>query len=369
MDDFPPFCKQDPIDVQMNYIKDHFASTGKVIRLEDEPETMYGGALPVAKSRKTKRKALTKDEYLVEAPKPAPKKAKKSKAASQEQLVNPEVPTIQQEAQELDAFEVLDKGTRSSKPADASQVSLPQSPIPKKKRKMAIKKLREASLAEEQQQEEAATSLVTTEVLRRIAEEEAAVKKALEIAAQISVPSEVLLKETSVEAAQAGIELTENLQQLVVSGELLKDSDEVQEENVVGSEGAASEAIRGNPESLHFANVIEIESGSESYQTSTSSSTYTSNSSELDDVPLNKLYKNLSPTTKLKKKASDEPFEPLYPSVLNRIGEMSQMRVDLCAKPPADHPLQPPVVESLNVAPADVETIGEQAGSEFCKLS
>ena len=62
---------------------------------------------------------------MVEAPEPAPKKAKKSKADSQEQLVNPEVPTIQQEAQELDASEVLDKRTRSSKPADASQVSLP----------------------------------------------------------------------------------------------------------------------------------------------------------------------------------------------------------------------------------------------------
>jgi len=45
MEDFPPICKQDPLDV---------------------PETMYGGALLVAKRRKTKRKALTKDEYLQE---------------------------------------------------------------------------------------------------------------------------------------------------------------------------------------------------------------------------------------------------------------------------------------------------------------
>jgi len=183
MDDFPPICKHDPIDVQMNYIKDHFATTGKVIRLEDVLETMYGGALPIAKNRKTKRKALTKDEYLVEAPEPAPKKAKKSKAASQEQLADPEVLTIQQEAQELDASEVLDKKTRSSEPADAPQTSLPQSSIPKKKRKMAIKKLRQASLAEEQQ-EEAATSLVRKEILKKRAEE-VVVKKALEIAAQI----------------------------------------------------------------------------------------------------------------------------------------------------------------------------------------
>jgi len=56
MDDFPPIRKQDPIDVQMNYIKDHFVTTGKVIRLEDVPETMYGGALPIAKGRRPRGK-------------------------------------------------------------------------------------------------------------------------------------------------------------------------------------------------------------------------------------------------------------------------------------------------------------------------
>ena len=84
--------------------------------------------------------------------------------------------SIQQEAQQLDASEVLDKRTRSKKPTDA-----PQSSIPKKKRKMAIRKLRQASLVEEEQ-EEAATSLVTREVLKKRAEE-ATLKKALEIAA------------------------------------------------------------------------------------------------------------------------------------------------------------------------------------------
>jgi hypothetical protein len=28
MNDFPPICKQDPIDVRMNYIMDHFERTG-----------------------------------------------------------------------------------------------------------------------------------------------------------------------------------------------------------------------------------------------------------------------------------------------------------------------------------------------------
>jgi len=47
MEDFPPICKQDPLDVQMNFIKDHFATTSKKINLEDVPETMYDGALSV----------------------------------------------------------------------------------------------------------------------------------------------------------------------------------------------------------------------------------------------------------------------------------------------------------------------------------
>jgi len=177
----------------------------------------------------------------------------------------------------------------------------------------------------------------------------------------------VLLQEASVEAAQAGIELTENLQQLVVSSELLK----VSEEKAAGSEAAtskaaASEVAKGNPDFSHSANVIEIESGT---STSTSSSTNTSDSSDLDDVTLNILYKNLSPSTKQKKKPSDKPFKPSYPYVLDKIGEMSQMRVDLCAKLPADHPLQTPVVEPLNVAPADAESTDEPAGSVSANTS
>ena len=47
---------------------------------------------------------------------------------------------------------------------------------------------------------------------------------------------------------------------------------------------------------------------------------------------------------------------------------MFQIRVDLCAKLPADHPFQPPVVEPLNIAPTDATTIGDQAGSESANL-
>jgi len=54
MEDFPPICKQDPLDVQFYYIDDHFQTTGETIQLEDIPEEMHGGALPVAKGTKSK---------------------------------------------------------------------------------------------------------------------------------------------------------------------------------------------------------------------------------------------------------------------------------------------------------------------------
>jgi len=197
--------------------------------------------------------------------------------------------------------------------------------------------------------------LVTREVLK---------KKALEIAAQISVPSNVLLQEESIKAAQTGIELTKDLQQLMVFGELLKDAEVL----AAGSEAATSEvtASRGNPDISNSANIIEIEYGT---STSTSSPTHTSDSSDLDDVTLSLLYKNISSSSKPKQKANTEPFEPKYPPVLKSIGEMSQMRIDICNKLPIDHPLQPPMVKPLNVAPTDAEGSNEPAGSASATIA
>ena len=84
MDDFPLICMQDPLDVRVNFILKHYETTRETIRMEDVPETMYGGALPVASKKKRK---LTKEEYLSEvdddeeASEPHKKKAKKAKVA------------------------------------------------------------------------------------------------------------------------------------------------------------------------------------------------------------------------------------------------------------------------------------------------
>ena len=72
--------------------------------------------------------------------------------------------------------------------------------------------------------------LVTRELIRKRAAEEAAVKKALDIAAEIKVPSEVLMKESSAEAAQKVVVLIENLQLMVKTSDVLKADEDVQME-------------------------------------------------------------------------------------------------------------------------------------------
>jgi len=48
-----------------------------------------------------------------------------------------------------------------------------------------------------------------------------------------------------------------------------------------------------------------------------------------------------------------KPFESKYPAILQSIGEMSQIRVDICNKLQADHLFQPPVITPLNMIPAN----------------
>jgi len=101
-------------------------------------------------------------------------------------------------------------------------------------------------VVEEDEQVEAATELVTREVKRKKAVDAATLKNALEIARDNEVPAEALLKESTVEATYKVIELSENLQQLVVAGDILNDAGESQKENATCSEAAVSEATRGN---------------------------------------------------------------------------------------------------------------------------
>jgi len=145
MDDFPPICKQDPLDVRVNYILDHYEKTGQTIKLSDIPDTMYGGALPIARNRKSKKRATSEAEYVDEAPEPLPKKAKKEKALVQVNVVGPAVPSIQAEVQDLEPAKILNKRTRSGKSVSSSHSPPAQPSVPKKKRKHSIRKMIECS--------------------------------------------------------------------------------------------------------------------------------------------------------------------------------------------------------------------------------
>jgi len=234
MDDFPPICKQDPPDVRAHYVYEHWKATGETIKYDDIPDTMYGGTLPVApKKRKSKKQATSEDSDEEESSEPKPKKAKKEKAAAQVNVVGSAIPTIQEQANDLEPVKIIEQRTRGKKSIGSSGSIPPRPSIPKKKRKHSFIKLKVSTdVMEEGDQIEAATNLVTIEVKRKKVADDVALKRALEIAKGTDIPNELLLKESSSEHAKKVVELGENLQELVVVGDLLNVAEEVQRENV-----------------------------------------------------------------------------------------------------------------------------------------
>jgi len=90
----------------------------------------------------------------------------------------------------------------------------------------------------------------------------------------------------------------------------------------------------------------------------------------MDDIPFNRVYSNLqkslspSSSTKHQKKPNNDTFVPMYPSVVERIGEMQQRRFNACARLPVDHPLQPLMIETLQSIPDDAKVVGEPTWPE-----
>jgi len=140
----------------------------------------------------------------------------------------------------LEPVKVLNKRTRSGKELVPSPPQPAQPSIPKRKRKPVIRKLKITSEEEEV--------------------EDVVVQKALELAKEIEIPVEVLAKESTVEAAQLGLELTENLQQMAVA-DIMVEATEVAQEEVGCSEAhVASEVHEGNSNSHTLAEIITVES-------------------------------------------------------------------------------------------------------------
>jgi len=178
------------------------------------------GSISVAKSRKSKRKPVSEAEYLEEAFEQPAKKAKKAKKDKAAEATGSGLSTIQEEVQDLEPVKVLNKRTRSGKEVVPSPPQPAQPSIPRRKRKPTVRKLKLTS-----EEDEEAIDLVTREVKRK-KETDAAVKKALQLAKDIEIPVKVLAKESTVEAAQLGLELTENLQQMIEAEGVLKTAED-----------------------------------------------------------------------------------------------------------------------------------------------
>lgn len=108
---------------------------------------------------------------------------------------------------------------------------------------------------------------------------------------------------------------------------------------------------------LHsLKNVIIIESDSTPSMSSQSTSSY---SSYLGDVPLSRIFstinEGLSPSTKHHTKhVTNTNFEPMNPSVYERIANLSELKIKVCERLPHNHPLQPPMIQPIKSIYADV---------------
>jgi len=200
---------------------------------------MYGGSLPIATKRKSKKKAASEAAEEEEASEPKPKKVKKEKGTLQE--VGSPMRTIQEEVMDLEHVKVLNKITRGGASSGSSLPMSPKPSIHKKKRKHAIRKMKVSTyVTEEDDEVEAAIDLVTREVGKKNVADVAALQQALEIAKEIEVPAEVLLKESTIEDAQKVVELARDIQELVVAGQ------DLQRKDAACSKDDASEATIGN---------------------------------------------------------------------------------------------------------------------------
>jgi len=187
----------------------------------------------------------------------------------------------------------------------------------------------------------------------------------VELASQITVPASSLVKEDAAQAAHQVIEVVAVIQEVAASEAKvlgIVDTIEVKEGNVGTSEAAeTSEAQEGMTDAFNSnIDIVELGSNSETQTDSPSSSSSSSSSSsetQTDDVPLSKMYSSINKTPSKAKTSQkpDDTFEPMYPSVQERLIDMQQRCIDACKYLPADHPLQPPVIEAIQVIPVVAE--------------
>jgi len=152
-------------------------------------------------------------------------------------------------------------------------------------------------------------------------------------------------------------------------------SEEAKEGNAGTSEAPVSpEALEGKSDALHTdIEIVELgSSSSDTITNSPSSSSSSISSSDEDDIPLSKVYSTINKTPSSSTKTTQNPydtFEPMYPSVEERMIGLQQRRIDACKYLPTDHPLQPPVIEPIQFIPAAAEGGSDLVGTDLASES
>ena len=59
----------------------------------------------------------------------------------------------------------------------------------------------------------------------------------------------------------------------------------------------------------------------------------------------------------------------MYPFVEERLIGLQQRRIDACIHLPADHPLQPPMIDPIQFVPADAEGADDHTGTDIDRKS
>ena len=372
MIDFPLISKQDNLEVLVSYVTLHYEKTSEIINYNSIPETQGGSPLRIASKKRKSKKATSE---AVEESKPKPKKKKKVKTTPQLNIIEPALPTIQEEVADLKPVEVLKTRTGGGTSVAAPTQSKPKN----EKKKRSIRKMKVSKYVEEEDADVEETLSLVTRVKKGkkdavdsskylIADQEAVlVEQAVKVASQVDIPTASLVKEIAVEDATKVVVLIEEIKGLAYeeSGNLVKANMEVKREKACSeaaiSEAATSDAaeIRGNS-SIHsiYDNVMNLDFTSNSLSTSTSTS--------LDEISLTIIYENLekdlapSSSTKTTKKPNDiDGSEAL--SIDERLDYLVQRRIDSCKNLPADHPLQPAFLKPLQTVLLDEKFEGETA--------
>ncbi|XP_024630557.2 transcriptional regulator DEF1-like [Medicago truncatula] len=363
----------------MHYIREHFERTQVKISLKEVPEQMYGGALPVAKSRKTKSKALTKEDYLVEEA--LRKSSKRTNNADKDSVAAPKpkrTKTVKTESSTVSASEEVIQKKRNKEPEvqDAAREATLQAIRSKRAKGERSVKERIKEAAEQLRREEEDPSLkkaqkpvsLETPCFRLTPEQEQMTKEivANELAKRKHM-AELYKKKRDEQLKAAGYNLdaekaaviaslaTEIEEQTVKEGTaLLKQA--LKAKNVSGAKPSepASEATRSE---AHPSGISSDPKAKFNVQTfNLPSSPSSSSSTNSDDIPLSQRIKHCLPNFKPSKTTPSD-----IPDYDQMQINFSQQRIKICEKLPADHFFQPPIIEPLNIQQPETNTTPQKA--------